>query len=65
MVMADLSDDLGQVDRMLSLYAQGYCVVVGSRYMKGGRLIGGPFFKQTLSRFGGPLAPMGERPADA
>ena len=52
-VMADLSDDLGQVDRMLALYAQGYCVVVGSRYMSGGRLIGGPFFKQTLSRLAG------------
>ncbi len=52
-VMADLSDDLGQVDRMLSLYDQGYQVVVGSRYMKGGKLIGGPFFKQMLSRLAG------------
>lgn len=52
-VMADLSDDLAQVDRMLGLYAQGYHVVVGSRYMKGGRLIGGPFFKQMLSRLAG------------
>ena len=52
-VMADLSDDLAQVDRMLALYAQGYHVVVGSRYMKGGRLIGGPFLKQLLSRLAG------------
>ncbi|MBZ5500780.1 MAG: glycosyltransferase family 2 protein [Acidobacteriia bacterium] len=52
-VMADLSDDLAQVDRMLSLYSDGYDVVVGSRYMKGGRLIGGPFFKQLLSRLAG------------
>jgi glycosyltransferase involved in cell wall biosynthesis len=52
-VMADLSDDLAQVDRMLALYDQGYHVVVGSRYMKGGRLIGGPFFKQLLSRWAG------------
>lgn len=52
-VMADLSDDLAQVDRMLALYDQGYHVVVGSRYMKGGRLIGGPFFKQLLSRCAG------------
>jgi dolichol-phosphate mannosyltransferase len=51
--MADLSDDLAQVDRMLALYAQGYHVVVGSRYMKGGRLIGGPFLKQLLSRLAG------------
>jgi dolichol-phosphate mannosyltransferase len=52
-VMADLSDDLAQVDRMLALYAQGYHVAVGSRYMKGGRLIGGPFLKQLLSRLAG------------
>jgi dolichol-phosphate mannosyltransferase len=52
-VMADLSDDLRQVDRMLQLYQQGYHIVVGSRYMKGGHLIGGPFFKQMLSRIAG------------
>jgi dolichol-phosphate mannosyltransferase len=52
-VMADLSDDLAQVDRMMALYAEGYHVVVGSRYMKGGRLIGGPFLKQLLSRLAG------------
>lgn len=52
-VMADLSDDLGQVDRMLALYRQGYQVVVGSRYMKGGSLEGGPWFKQLLSRIAG------------
>lgn len=52
-VMADLSDDLAQVDRMLTLYSDGYDVVVGSRYMKGGRLIGGPFLKQLLSRLAG------------
>ena len=52
-VMADLSDDLGQVDSMLDLYRQGYHVIVGSRYMKGGRLEGGPWFKQFLSRTAG------------
>ncbi len=52
-VMADLSDDLAQVERMLALYEQGYHIVVGSRYMKGGRLVGGPFFKQMLSRLAG------------
>ena len=46
-VMADLSDDLGQVRRMLELYRSGSHIVVGSRYMKGGRLIGGPWFKQS------------------
>jgi dolichol-phosphate mannosyltransferase len=39
--MADLSDDLGQVRRTLELYRGGSHIVVGSRYMKGGRLIGG------------------------
>lgn len=52
-VMGDLSDDLAQVERMLALYAQGFHVVVGSRYMKGGKLIGGPWLKQRLSRFAG------------
>lgn len=52
-VMADLSDDLAQVERMLALYRQGYDVVAGSRYMRGGKLIGGPFFKQMLSRLAG------------
>ena len=52
-VMADLSDDLAQVERMLALYSQGYHVVTGSRYMRGGKLIGGPFLKQLLSRLAG------------
>jgi glycosyltransferase involved in cell wall biosynthesis len=52
-VMADLSDDLGQVDSMLALYRQGYHIVVGSRYMKGGSIEGGPWLKQFLSRIAG------------
>jgi glycosyltransferase involved in cell wall biosynthesis len=52
-VMADLSDDMGQVGRMVELYNAGNDVVVGSRYMKGGKLIGGPWFKQLLSRLSG------------
>jgi dolichol-phosphate mannosyltransferase len=52
-VMADLSDDLAQVGKMLELYRRGSHIVVGSRYMKGGRLIGGPWFKQLLSRLSG------------
>jgi dolichol-phosphate mannosyltransferase len=52
-VMADLSDDLAQVGKMLELYKRGSHVVVGSRYMKGGKLIGGPWFKQLLSRLSG------------
>lgn len=52
-VMADLSDDLAQVDRMLQLYHQGYHVVVASRYAPGGSQIGGPVLKGTLSRWAG------------
>lgn len=52
-VMADISDDLGQVDRMLELYREGYNVVVGSRYMRGGKIIDGPVLKQGLSRLAG------------
>lgn len=52
-VMADLSDDLGQVDKMLALYKEGHDLVAGSRYMKGGSIEGGPWFKQLLSRMAG------------
>ena len=52
-VMADLSDDLGQVDKMLALYREGHDLVAGSRYMKGGSIEGGPRFKQFLSRMAG------------
>jgi glycosyltransferase involved in cell wall biosynthesis len=51
--MADLSDEMTAVDRMYQLYTQGYDVVCGSRYMRGGRLIGGPFLKQLMSRVSG------------
>jgi len=53
-VMADLSDDLGAVDEMYRLIMdEGYDVVCGSRYMKGGRQLGGPFLKRLLSRMAG------------
>ncbi len=51
--MADLSDELTTVDRMYELYLQGYDLICGSRYMPGGQLIGGPFFKQLMSRISG------------
>ncbi len=52
-VMADLSDDLGRVDDMLVKYRQGYDIVVGSRYMPGGGIQGGPLLKKHLSRLAG------------
>ncbi|MFH1309435.1 MAG: glycosyltransferase family 2 protein [Candidatus Omnitrophota bacterium] len=48
-VMADFSDDLAAVDGMLSKIAEGYDIVCGSRYMRGGRQEGGPKFKKFLS----------------
>ncbi len=48
--MADMSDDYSIVDGMCGLMAEGYDVVCGSRYMKGGRQIGGPLLKKTISR---------------
>jgi len=51
--MADLSDNLGKVDEMFKKINEGYDIVCGSRYMKGGKQIGGPWFKQLLSRVAG------------
>jgi dolichol-phosphate mannosyltransferase len=51
--MADLSDDYSVVDRMCQLMAEGYGIVCGSRYIKGGKQIGGPFLKKLLSRTAG------------
>lgn len=52
-VMADLSDDLSLLPAMLAAYQQGAQVVCPSRYMRGGRQIGGPLIKRTLSRLAG------------
>jgi glycosyltransferase involved in cell wall biosynthesis len=52
--MADLSDDLAIVPRMVELIRnQGYDIVCGSRYMRGGRQLGGPWLKGLLSRTAG------------
>lgn len=52
--MADLSDDLAVVPRMTELIRnEGYDLVCASRYMRGGRQIGGPLLKRTLSRLAG------------
>ncbi|HEY1977016.1 MAG TPA: glycosyltransferase [Candidatus Baltobacteraceae bacterium] len=52
-VMADLSDELTIVDAMLERLRAGCDLVVGSRYMRGGKQIGGPVLKRTLSRLAG------------
>lgn len=52
-IMADLSDDLRIVDDMYAQYLTGSSVICGSRYMKGGKQVGGPWLKRTLSRLAG------------
>ena len=52
-MMADLTDDPKVISRMYEKYREGYDVVAASRYMKGGHQIGGPRFKQFLSRSAG------------
>jgi glycosyltransferase involved in cell wall biosynthesis len=52
--MADLSDDLSIVPRMVELIRdEGYDIVCASRYMRGGRQIGGPWLKRLLARVAG------------
>jgi len=51
--MADLSDDFPIIPAMLDAYRAGADVVVASRYMPGGRQLGGPWLKGQLSRWGG------------
>lgn len=52
-VMADGCDELAIVDKMWARIVEGYGVVCGSRYMRGGRQIGGWWFKKLLSRSAG------------
>jgi dolichol-phosphate mannosyltransferase len=52
-VMADISDDLKVVDEMYNLLLKGYDVICGSRYIPGGKQIGGPFLKRNFSRVAG------------
>jgi glycosyltransferase involved in cell wall biosynthesis len=51
--MADGSDDPTAVDTMVKLARGGADVVSASRYMKGGRQIGGPPLKRLMSRMAG------------
>ncbi|HTZ11125.1 MAG TPA: glycosyltransferase [Candidatus Margulisiibacteriota bacterium] len=52
-VMADLCDDLTTIGKMLEKIKEGYDVVCGCRYSKGGRREGGSRLKGSLSEFGG------------
>lgn len=51
--MADGSDEPHVVDRMVALAREGADVVSASRYMRGGRQVGGPRLKRLMSRTAG------------
>jgi hypothetical protein len=51
--MGDGSDDPADIDAMYELARGGADVVAGSRYMTGGRQVGGPLLKRTMSRAAG------------
>lgn len=52
-MVSDRADDPTDVLSMVKLVREGADVAAGSRYMKGGKQIGGPAFKQFLSRMAG------------
>ena len=52
-MMADLSDDFPKVAEMVCRVEHGADVVSASRYMPGGKQIGGPWLKGLLSRLAG------------
>jgi len=52
-MMADLSDDFPKAREMVARAEAGASVVCASRYMPGGKQIGGPWLKGMLSRIAG------------
>ncbi|MCR4325023.1 MAG: glycosyltransferase family 2 protein [Candidatus Curtissbacteria bacterium] len=52
-MMSDLTDDPKVLNTMVDKFNQGYDVIAASRYMKGGRQIGGPKFKRFLTTTAG------------
>ena len=55
--MGDGSDDPADIDPMYELARGGADVVAGSRYMRGGRQLGGPLLKRSMSRAAGLSLP--------
>ena len=51
--MADGSDEQSKIDAMIRLVEEGAALVAASRYMPGGRQVGGPLLKRLLSRTAG------------
>ena len=52
-MMADLTDDPRVLNQMVNKYDQGFDIVAASRYMKGGKQIGGPLVKKFLTTTAG------------
>ena len=52
-MMADRADDARDIDRMAACASHGADLVAASRYMRGGRQVGGPAVKRFLSRVAG------------
>lgn len=52
-VMADFADDLCVLPSMIKAYEQGADIVCGSRYMPGGKQVGGPLLKKLMSSTAG------------
>ena len=52
-VMGDLCDDPRTIEKMFEKMQDGYDVVCGSRYIKGGGKIGGRFLQNMFSKFVG------------
>lgn len=53
---ADFSHDPGDVPRLLELAREGYDIVVGSRYMKGGKITGWSFSRRITSKMANKMA---------
>jgi glycosyltransferase involved in cell wall biosynthesis len=54
--MADSSDDPQTINQMIDKFNQGFDIVCGSRYAKGGKKMGGPVVKSILSKYAGVTA---------
>jgi glycosyltransferase involved in cell wall biosynthesis len=52
-MMADLADDFSRVGEMVDRASRGADVVCASRYMAGGKQVGGPWLKGMMSRTAG------------